>query len=511
MRTPQVVNEVEEEAIALLHAVEERRRERPIEFYQPSAKQLLFHKAPQRKRFFGGANRLGKTTAGTIEVEWYALGTHPYRKIETPNIGWVVTLDSKVSMQVNLPKMKEWFSKGLCTMNEREGIITWKNGSQTYIKSCDSGEEKFQGAGLRYVWFDEEPPEKIYRESMARVSAGTRLDVWMTATLLNGLTYVYEEFLAPAQDALDHGRVDPDIFAVVGSIADNPNFSAQEIRDFASSFRGDEYRVRVEGAILQMGVDSVIGMELLDVHRKTVRPPDFTGTFFGEKGSVKFQQRADGDVLLWGEKDRPPSWEKYSIGWDVSEGRGGDYSVARCLNVRTREEVCVIRSRKLSPKEMGLLVARMSWWYNNALVCPESNAIGLAAVDALRELNVRLYMKTYLDRLTQTWSEKVGFKTTTATRPYLIEQYISQLPDMVTHDAVLVEEMGHFVRLPDGKMAARRGKHDDSLFASMLAVECANQVPTPRQPKMTKKTDFEKMLQRKRKEAQVPVASLGGY
>lgn len=514
MPRAKIVNKHEEEAKRLLLAVETRRREHPIEFYVPSPKQTLFHQAPQRKRFFGGANRLGKTTAGTIEVEWYALGTHPYRKIETPNVGWVVTLDSKVSIQVNLPKMKEWFTRGLCTINEREGIIQWKNGSITYIKSCDSGEEKFQGAGLRYIWFDEEPPEKIYRESMARVAAGTRLDTWMTATLLNGLTYVYEEFIEPAQLALEQGIQHPDVFAVVGSIADNPNFSAQEIRDFASSFKGDEYKVRVEGAILQMGVDSVFGEELLAQVRATVRKPDRKGSYVGERGGVKFVENSTGVVQCWDAPEPPEPWERFAIGWDVAEGRGGDASVATCLNVRTREVVAVIRSNRMSPKDMALQVARMAWWYNGALVCPESNSIGLAALDALRDLRVRLYMKTYLDRLTQTWSEKVGFKTTTATRPYLIEQFLGQMPDLLLHDPVILDEMMHFVRLPDGKIAARRGKHDDTVLSAMLAVEAANQVSVPSPPKKSAKTDFEKMLEKKRKEKKKQLAassSLGGY
>ena len=36
--------------------------------------------------------------------------------------------------------------------------------SKIGFKSCDQGREKFQGASLDFVWFDEEPPEDIYNE-----------------------------------------------------------------------------------------------------------------------------------------------------------------------------------------------------------------------------------------------------------------------------------------------------------------------------------------------------------
>ena len=37
------------------------------------------------------------------------------------------------------------------------------------FKSVDQGREKFQGASLDYVWFDEEPPLDIYEECKMRV------------------------------------------------------------------------------------------------------------------------------------------------------------------------------------------------------------------------------------------------------------------------------------------------------------------------------------------------------
>lgn len=514
-------DETLEEASRLLRELEKRKRESPISFYNPSEKQLSFHKATQRKRFLGGGNRVGKTLAGTVEVEWFARGTHPYRNdIETPNVGWIVVLDTNVGKQVNWEKIKALFTPGECTFNEREGIITWKNGSLTYVKSCDSGEEKFQGAGLRYIWFDEEPPEQIYKESMARVAAGTRLDIWMTATLLHGLTFPYDEFIAPVQEAKKGGYENKDVFAVILGIRDNPYFSAEEIRQFASSFTGDEYKVRVEGEILQMGMDSLVSQEELKRHEETdITPPTCAGTFSGTKEMPRVEVRADGVAHIWGELEpsgklrKPDARDRFSIGWDVSEGRGYDFSVAACYNVRTQEKVAVIRSNRIPPREMAAHVAAMAWWYNNALITPESNAVGLSAIDALKDLRVRLYSKQYLDKRTNTFSEKVGFRTSVTTRNYLIDQYISRLPELLIRDPILFEALKNFVRWPDGKYAGRSGKEDDSCFADFLAIEGTNQVPVPKVQVEKRLTDFERMLKEKKKGERHAMSAVGagGY
>jgi len=509
-----------EEAQRLLVEYERRKREHPIEFYAPSEKQLRFHKAQQRKRFLGGGNRVGKTLAGTVEVEWFARGTHPYRKdIQTPNVGWIVVLDTNVGKQVNWEKIKALFTPGECTYNEREGIIEWKNGSLTYVKSCDSGEEKFQGAGLRYIWFDEEPPERIYKESMARVAAGMRLDIWMTATLLHGLTFPYDEFIAPVQQAEKGGYEPKDVFAVILGIRDNPYFSDEEIEQFASSFSGDEYKVRVDGEILQMGMDSLVSQEELKRHEESdVCPPLVTGNFEGTKEHPRFSARADGVVSMWcemkdGKVKKPDAHDRFAIGWDVSEGRGYDFSVATCMNVRSQETVAVIRSNRIVPRDFALHVARIAWWFNNALVCPESNAVGLSAIDALKDQHIRLYSKQYLDKRTNTYSEKVGFRTGVTTRPYLIDQYLARLPELLIRDPILLESLKNFVRWPDGKYAGRSGKEDDSCFSAFLTIEASNQVPVHEYRQEKKMTDFEKMLKEKKKGEKTAkaVVSVGGY
>ena len=90
------------------------------------------------------------------------------------------------------------------------------------FKSCDQGREKFQGASLDFVWFDEEPPKDIYEECRMRV-LDRQGDIFGTMTPLKGLTFVYDEIFM-------NGRNDPEVWYEFMEWADNPHLPEGEIK-----------------------------------------------------------------------------------------------------------------------------------------------------------------------------------------------------------------------------------------------------------------------------------------
>ena len=89
------------------------------------------------------------------------------------------------------------------------------------FKSCDQGREKFQGASLDFVWFDEEPPEDVYRECRMRVM-DRQGEVFGTMTPLKGLTFVYNEIFL-------NRRNDPEAWYEFMEWADNPYLDEKEV------------------------------------------------------------------------------------------------------------------------------------------------------------------------------------------------------------------------------------------------------------------------------------------
>ena len=224
-------------------------------------KQILFHKCNKRNRWVFGGNRTGKTECGAVEVVYMARGNHPYRKIEKATSGWVVSLSRQVQRDVAQKKIlhylkKEWIVDVVMTQGHKSsyegGFIDYivvKNVFGTYskigFKSCDQGREKFQGASLDYVWFDEEPPYDVYMECRMRV-LDTCGDVFGTMTPLKGLTWVYNLIYLNENN-------DDEVWQETMQWEDNPFLNANEIAKITSSISEDELQSRKFGKFMSSG------------------------------------------------------------------------------------------------------------------------------------------------------------------------------------------------------------------------------------------------------------------
>lgn len=244
------------EAILKIENEQKRRRERPINKYNTGEivhqKQLDFHKCPKRNRWVFGGNRSGKTECGAVESIYMARGIHPYRKNRKDVFGWVVSLSKEVQRDVAQSKIlkylpREWISEIIMSAGRKDapenGIIDQikiKNvfgGISTIgFKSCDQGREKFQGSSLDFVWFDEEPPEDVYRECKMRV-IDKQGDIFGTMTPLKGLTFIYDEIFLNRANS-------PDVWYEFVEWADNPYLAKDEIEGLTQTLSEKELDAR---------------------------------------------------------------------------------------------------------------------------------------------------------------------------------------------------------------------------------------------------------------------------
>ena len=233
-----------------------KRKQYPIYNYNTGKlvhyKQLEFHKCLKRNRWVFGGNRSGKTECGAVEAIWILRGIHPYRKNKPDVTGWVVSLSYKVQREVAQEKIlkylpKEWISDVIMQDGKKSGAefgiidaVIVKNVfggfSKLVFKSCEAGREKFQGASLDFVWFDEEPPFDIYQECLMRV-LDKKGDIFGTMTPLMGLTFVYEQIYT------NKGN-DPEVWCEFMEWADNPFLSKNEIDRFSNLIGESELESR---------------------------------------------------------------------------------------------------------------------------------------------------------------------------------------------------------------------------------------------------------------------------
>ena len=221
-------------------------------------KQLEFHKNPKRNRWVFGGNRSGKTECGAVETVYFACGIHPYRKNKQNVYGWVVSLSRQVQRDVAQEKIlhylnPKYIEKIVMVSGSKESpesgmidFIVVKNAlggtSKIGFRNCEQGREKFQGASLDFVWFDEEPPYDIYLECKMRV-LDKKGDIFGTMTPLKGLTWVYNEIY------LNEGKSN-EVWCEHMQWEDNPFLDKNEIENLSSSMSKDELEARKYGRFI---------------------------------------------------------------------------------------------------------------------------------------------------------------------------------------------------------------------------------------------------------------------
>ena len=246
------------EKILLIEREQARRRKNPLASYNTGRKkhkkQIAFHKCKKRNRWVFGGNRSGKTECGAVECIWMARGIHPYRQNRKDVFGWVVSLSQQVQRDVAQKKIlhylpPEWIEDVVMLSGKKgspSGVVDQIRVRNVFggisvigFKSCDQGREKFQGASLDFVWFDEEPPKEIYDECRMRVldRAG---DIFGTMTPLKGLTFVFDEIY------MNKGN-NPEVWYEFMEWEDNPFLKKSEIALLSSALDEKELQSRRYG------------------------------------------------------------------------------------------------------------------------------------------------------------------------------------------------------------------------------------------------------------------------
>lgn len=117
--------------------------------------------------------------------------------------------------------------------------------------------------------------------------------------------------------------------------------------------------------------------------------------------------------------------ERCFIGADVAIGRANDYSAFSVMN-RYGEELAYFRG-KINPSKYANLLMHTGKRFNNALIAPESNDIGLAVTSKIQDYGYPnlYYAKKLLKKKGKSKPEVEdipGWYTTTSTRPIIIDE-----------------------------------------------------------------------------------------
>lgn len=225
----------------------------PLSAIQEHAKQKELTLSDNAIRAFLAGNRVGKTKWGGHESARFLHKDHPVIHFdEAPMEIWAACPSFDVQKETTQPAIlkclgenrivdKTWLRKGVLSE------LLYKADDNTIgrinFKSYEQGREKFQGAGKKLIWFDEEPPRDIWEECFVRVAAGQELYVILTMTPVNGMTWVYDELYLATDN--------PDIKIITAGWDDNPFLTEKQKEQMSRGLTEEALQVRKYGKFMR--------------------------------------------------------------------------------------------------------------------------------------------------------------------------------------------------------------------------------------------------------------------
>jgi phage terminase large subunit-like protein len=227
---------------------------RPQSYKDPiSGKELYqeaFHRSLARIRWVFGGNRSGKTEAAVgSEPVWWATGEHPYREVPDPCRGWIVSLDFNTSFQDAEKTFFKYLPKSRLVSYDKvrhTAYIKSKKGniSEVTFKSCDQGQDKFQGPSLDFVAYNEEPTSEIRKECSFRL-LDRRGNEWCAETPTMGMSWTFDFIW-------ELSGVDKDIEVFNFDTYWNSHIPREELERIERQWDEETKQMRLHGKFIQL-------------------------------------------------------------------------------------------------------------------------------------------------------------------------------------------------------------------------------------------------------------------
>jgi hypothetical protein len=264
----------------------------------------------------------------------------------------------------------------------------------------------------------------------------------------------------------------------------------------------------LEGEWLYTSGTTFFDNEALADYTARVGPPRWKGVTAGDISgrdpTDKLRVRPTGDGLwhVWEAPIRARHVDgrnlpahRYLVTVDVSSGGSTDFSAIQVIDVEEFAQVAEFQG-KLDPDLLALEAFRIGAIYNSALVAPEvTGGWGMTIITELKRLfhkaspavpRPRLYTRRVRDRLSDQFTDKLGWDTTTKTRYVMLDtlERVLREREFELRSERALAELVSFVRpekkatdLRDKSPRAQPGTNDDLVITLAMGVTLATQLP----------------------------------
>lgn len=256
---PAAQRELREDLEAFQAALEDN----PLLSFMPHAKQKEYLAARTHIKAFFAGNRVGKSSVSVVDaiiqaIDPEAVPPHlaKFKYHDAPFYCRFLTPDLTRTMEgVIFEKLREYCPRSQLkggswdtAYDKQNRVLRFANGSWFDFMTYEQDLDKFGGAALHRVCYDEEPPgvrgEQIRRECQMRLVDFDGQECF-TMTPLLGHSFVHE--------AVWERRFEEDITCVKASMADNPHLSAKARDRILAGLTKEQRQAREHGEFVSLG------------------------------------------------------------------------------------------------------------------------------------------------------------------------------------------------------------------------------------------------------------------
>lgn len=293
--------------------------------------------------------------------------------------------------------------------------------------------------------------------------------------------------------------------SIMGSLSDYERkivdlyaLSAEQIKWYRRTLRikcrGDMAKMRQENpsypdeAFLMTGRpvfdQETVQLRIEALKKLYAKQPPKRGRFAFSWANAETQDRIVRDSIHWVDDiqgpitvyEEPRSGHPYVLGGDT-KGEGRDWYAGMVLDNSTGRRVAALHMQCINSKPYTWQMYCLGLWYHEALIGIEMN-FNTAPIEELQRLNYpRQYLREVYDKIGVEMQQRYGWKTDPNTRPVIIDNEIGLIGEHseLFPDVEMLGECLTFVYDENNRPDAMAGKHDDLLFADMIAAEIRGQ------------------------------------
>lgn len=315
------------------------------------------------------------------------------------------------------------------------------------------------------------PGTAIFVESTANGVSGIFYDLWKGAVDgTNGYVPVFipwfldPEYREPVPENFERTPEEEDLCEKYDLDDEQLMFRRRKIAQNGIDLTRQEYPAEPEEAFLTSG-RPVFNPEGLQESLGTAEEPKKRLALEGDE----WLENVRGELTLY--KTIDPGGQ-YTIGADVAMGvRGGDYSVAQVLDSKKRQ-VATYRAR-VHPDYFATVLYKLGEFFNMAFIIVENNSHGILTCTRLGKdmAYPHFYTEIQVDKLTEKETLKLGFTTTSKTKPLIIDELRACVREgeIELNDKTTIREMLTYIVTPSGGMEAEAGCFDDCVMSLALS------------------------------------------